>query len=91
MRDPIPDQDARPHSHGRLLDLVLITFHIACDQGDLEVAEQLLVTVNFMLRRTPPARSPERRLNIWPLVTARERQWILRHPEPRSPSRNIGA
>jgi hypothetical protein len=83
MCDPVPDQDARPHSHRRLSDWVLITFHFACDEGDLEVAEQLLATANFMLRRTPPASSPERRLNIWPLVVARERLWLLRHPEPR--------
>ena len=45
MRDPAPDQDARPHSHRRLSDLVLITFHFACDEGDLETAEQLLTVL----------------------------------------------
>jgi hypothetical protein len=40
MRDP--DQEARPHSHRRLSNWVLIAFHFACDDGDLEAAEQLI-------------------------------------------------
>jgi hypothetical protein len=42
MRDPVPDQEARPHSHRRLSNWVLIAFHFACDDGDLEAAEQLI-------------------------------------------------
>jgi len=31
MRDAALDQDAGPHSHRRLSDWVLITFHFACN------------------------------------------------------------
>ena len=35
----------------RLSDKILIAFHQACDQADFEVAEQLLVVVEAMLKR----------------------------------------
>jgi hypothetical protein len=83
MRDPVPDQEARPHSHRRLSDWVLITFHFACDEGDLETAEQLIAILAHMLHRAPPEGRPERRINAQPLVAAHERLWSLRHPEAR--------
>jgi hypothetical protein len=61
----------------------MIAFHFACDQGDLEVAQQLIVILEHMLRRAPPEGRPERRLNTQPLVAAHERLWTLRHPETR--------
>jgi hypothetical protein len=42
MRDAVLGQDVRSHSHRRLSDWVLITFHFACDEGGLEAAEQLI-------------------------------------------------
>jgi hypothetical protein len=82
MRDPVPDKDARPHSHRRLSDWELVTFHFACDAGDLEVAQQLIAILEHMLHRAPPAGRPERRLNAQALVVAaHERLWSLRHPE----------
>jgi hypothetical protein len=82
MRDPVPDQDAGLHSHRRLSDWVLITFHFACDQGELEAADQLLAILDHMLHRVPPAGHPERRLKAQALViAAHERLWSLRHPE----------
>jgi hypothetical protein len=81
MRDPVPDQDVRPHSHRRLSDWVLIAFHFAYDEGDLEVADQLIAVLEHMLRRPPPEEHPERRINSQPLAAAHERLWTLRHPE----------
>ena len=37
----------------RLSDHVLIAFHHACDQGDIEVARRLLDVLEFMVRRPP--------------------------------------
>ncbi len=66
----------------RLSDKILIAFHQACDQGDFDVAEQLLRTMETMLMRRPLA--PEggnRRRSMEGLVAAYERLWYLRHPE----------
>jgi ankyrin repeat protein len=66
-----------------LSDKILIAFHHACDQGDYEIAEQLLRILETMLsRRTVPPDS-NRRKTIESLVAAHERLWHLRHPEKR--------
>ena len=76
--DPSPGP---PRKHRRLSDYIVIAFHFACDQGDLEVADHLLGILERMLRRPPPAGRPERRADIQPLVAAHERLWTLRHPD----------
>jgi len=85
MNDTIPDPDASPRRgpkrRRRVSDHVMVAFHAACDQGDLEVAQRLLTVVEFMLRRPPPEGRPERRAQADPLVAAHERLWGLRHPE----------
>jgi hypothetical protein len=83
MRDPVPDQVARPRRRRRLSDHVMIAFHLACDQRDLEVAQQLIVILEHMLRRAPPEGRPKRLLDAQPLVAAHERLWSLRHREAR--------
>ncbi|MFN6954216.1 MAG: hypothetical protein ACK4PG_05385 [Acetobacteraceae bacterium] len=65
----------------RLSDKILIAFHQACDQGDLEVAEQLLRVLETMVMRRPNVPDVNRRKNIESLVAAHERLWVLRHPE----------
>lgn len=65
----------------RLSDKVLIAFHQACDQGDLEVAEQLLRVLETMVIRRPNVPDVNRRKHIESLVAAHERLWVLRHPE----------
>jgi hypothetical protein len=42
-----------PRYARRLSDKVLIGFHHACDQGDIEVAGHLLDVLEFMIHRTP--------------------------------------
>ena len=85
MNDTIPDPDVSPRRgpkrRRRVSDHVMVAFHAACDQGDLEVAQRLLTVVEFMLRRPPPGGRPERRAQVDPLVAAHERLWGLRHPE----------
>jgi hypothetical protein len=82
------DESGREHSGGsgvprysrRLSDKILIAFHHACDQGDFEVAEQLLHILEMMLTRRPLTPDGTRRRNMESLVAAHERLWHLRHP-----------
>ena len=73
---------ATPPRHSRRLsDKVLIAFHHACDQGDYEVAEQLLHVLEMMLRRRALSPDLNRRRSMDTLVAAHERLWHLRHPQ----------
>ena len=69
-----------PRYSRRLSDKILIAFHHACDQSDLEVAEQLLHVLEMMLTRRPLTPDGTRRRNMESLVAAHERLWHLRHP-----------
>ena len=69
-----------PRYSRRLSDKILIAFHHACDQGDFEVAEQLLHVLEMMLTRRPLTPDGTRRRNMESLVAAHERLWDLRHP-----------
>ena len=90
MADDDSDQDSArdvgrgataPRHSRRLSDKILIAFHHACDQGDYEVAEQLLRILEMMLTRRPVSPDTNRRRNMESLVAAHERLWHLRHPE----------
>ncbi|MBL6456095.1 hypothetical protein JMJ55_12230 [Belnapia sp. T6] len=90
MADEDADQDGpreagrgmgAPRHSRRLSDKILIAFHHACDQGDYEVAEQLLRILEMMLTRRPVSPDTNRRRNMESLVAAHERLWHLRHPE----------
>jgi hypothetical protein len=70
-----------PRHSRRLSDKILIAFHHACDQGDYEVAEQLLRILEMMLTRRPVSPDSNRRRNMESLVAAHERLWHLRHPD----------
>ncbi|MBN9511354.1 MAG: hypothetical protein J0I21_19885 [Alphaproteobacteria bacterium] len=65
----------------RLSDKILAAFHHACDQSDLEVAEQLLRTLELLVMRRPLTPEANRRRSLEGLVAAHERLWHLRHPE----------
>ena len=69
-----------PRYSRRLSDKILIAFHHACDQGDFEVADQLLHILEMMLTRRPLTPDGTRRRNMESLVAAHERLWYLRHP-----------
>ncbi len=74
-------QSAAPRYSRRLSDKILIAFHHACDQGDYEIAEQLLRILETMLTRRTVPPDANRRKSIESLVAAHERLWHLRHPE----------
>jgi hypothetical protein len=77
----IKSSGATPRYSRRLSDKILIAFHHACDQGDYEIAEQLLHILENMLTRRTVAPDANRRKSIESLVAAHERLWHLRHPE----------
>jgi hypothetical protein len=80
----VPNEGAAPTTprySRRLSDKILIAFHHACDQGDFEVAEQLLHVLEMMLTRRPLTPDGTRRRNMESLVAAHERLWLLRHPD----------
>ncbi len=76
-----PEPAGPPRYTRRLSDKILIAFHQACDQGDYEVAEELLHILERMLTRRPVTNDSNRRKNLESLVAAHERLWLLRHPE----------
>lgn len=81
IRDQVGQHPGTPRYSRRLSDKILIAFHHACDQGDLEVAEQLLRVLEMMLTRRPRTLDGSRRRDMESLVAAHERLWHLRHPQ----------
>jgi hypothetical protein len=69
-----------PRYTRRLSDKVLIAFHHACDQADIEVAAKLLTVLEFMINRTPDLPAGRERRAKESLVAAHERLWQLRNP-----------
>jgi hypothetical protein len=65
----------------RLSDKILIAFHHACDQADIEIAAELLGVLEFVLRRLANLAGGRDRRARETLVAAHERLWQLRHPE----------
>jgi hypothetical protein len=72
---------ARPGRGKRLSDKILVAFHRACDQGDLDVAGELASVLDLIARRARFFPSCiDRRANE-SLAAAYERLWHLRHSE----------
>jgi hypothetical protein len=59
---------------------ILIAFHQACDQEDIEVAWRVLDVLAFMSNRIPVLATDQDRRSKESLVAAYERLWLLRHP-----------
>ncbi len=75
-----PSGATPPRQSRKLADRVLIAFHQACDQGELEVARRLLDIYEFMALRRESAGDASRRRAMDALVAGHERLWHLRHP-----------
>ena len=74
--------NASPTRHKRRLsDHVLIAFHHACDQGNIEAARRLLDVLEFMVRRPRPSPDGRERRAKESLVAAHERLWLIQHQE----------
>ncbi len=76
-----PRHGPLPRHSRRLFDKVLVAFHHACDELDLEMAEHLLRLLETMTTRRPRPEDTHRRRSIESLVAAHERLWHLRHPQ----------
>jgi hypothetical protein len=76
----LPPATATRYSR-RLSDKILIAFHQACDQGDFEIAQILLNSMELLLTRRPMISDSNRRRTMESVVAAHERLWHLRHPE----------
>jgi hypothetical protein len=82
MSDPPADTmvNNKRRPHRSLAWHLFNTFHQACDQGDLEVAELLLAVLAMVVAdRLHQPTAPDRR-STEILVAAYERLWNLRHP-----------
>jgi hypothetical protein len=81
MIDLLPDDPPEPRYTRRLSDKILIAFHHACDQGEIEVAAALLDVLEFMTKRDFGfSRRSEKRRSKESLTAAHVRLWQLRHP-----------
>jgi hypothetical protein len=69
-----PDQERYTR---RLSDKIQSAFDHACDEGELEVAGDLLSTLELVLLRVPP-KADRREAIVAPLMAAHERLWHLR-------------
>jgi hypothetical protein len=79
---PAGTADPEPRYTRRLSDKILIAFHHACDQRDIEVARQLLDVLEFMTKRPASLPDSRDRRAKESLVAAYERLWQIRHPTP---------
>jgi hypothetical protein len=68
----------KPRQSRRLSDKIMIAFHHACDQQDIEVAWELLNVLEFMAMRAPHLPIRLDRRDKESLVAAHERLWQIR-------------
>ncbi len=61
----------------RLSDKIQAAFDHACEEGELQVAGELLETLELVLLRVPP-RSDRREAIVGPLMVSHEKLWHLR-------------
>jgi hypothetical protein len=77
---PSSSSDQERYSR-RLSDKIQAAFDHACDEGELEVASDLLETLEIVLLRSPP-KADRRETVVAPLLAAHERLWHLRATGP---------
>jgi hypothetical protein len=76
----LPPAELEPRYARRLADKILIAFHHACDEKDLEVAARLLNTLESITRRPHKLPAGADRRTKETLIAAYERIWNLRRP-----------
>ena len=79
--DPRTHPRKQIHRRRRLSDDILIAFHLACDQGDLEVAALLVNVLEKLALRETSRPNDARRSNLEILVAALSRLWELRNDD----------
>lgn len=69
----------QPTRHqSRLADRLISIVHSACDNSDLEVARDLLMTLDELMKKNAFSDKDRRRIAV-SMVTAHERLWLLLH------------
>lgn len=76
----VQNAGAAPYSR-RLVSKIMVAFDHACEQRQVEVAQQLLEVLETALLHRPLPPDVTLRRNAETLVTAHERLWTLRHPD----------
>jgi hypothetical protein len=76
----VPSDEA-PRYARRLSDKILIAFHRACDEQNIEVARELLNILEVMAKRSPILPHGSDRRGRESLVAAHQRLWHIQHPE----------
>jgi hypothetical protein len=74
MQPPVPE----PRYTRRLSDKILVAFHHACDQQDIEVAWEMLNVLGFMAMRMPNFPIGLDRRYRENFIAAHERLWHIR-------------
>lgn len=80
VQEPEKSAATPPRYSRRLSDKILVAFHHACDQQELDIAGELLNVLEMLLMQRGSAADLGRRRNMESLVAAHERLWALRHP-----------
>ena len=80
MLTTVPGESPMAFYQRRMSDKILIVFHQACENNDLEAAERLLQLLELLTMRGPRPETGNRRLNVDSLVSAHERLWQLNNP-----------
>lgn len=90
MSQTTPSADQERYSR-RLSDKIQAAFDHACDEGELQIAAELLITLELVLLRVAP--KPDRReAVVGPLMASHERLWHLKSREQESGAgQTIGA
>ena len=70
--------DAAPRQSRKLPERILVAAHEACDLGNLDIAAQLLLTLERVIIQKRFAGEPQNRRTIEKLVIAHHRLWQLR-------------
>jgi hypothetical protein len=78
-RDRMPSEGMRYTR--RLTDKILIAFHSACDQNDIDAAGPLLDVLDFMVRRASVDRRSRDHRTEESVFAAHERLWHLKNRE----------
>ncbi len=78
---PTSSTDQERYSR-RLSDKIQAAFDHACEENELEVAAELLETLEIVLLRTAP-KADRRETIVAPLLAAHERLWHLRASGPK--------
>ena len=84
-----PKPDAAPRQNRKLPNRILVAAHEACDLGDLDVAAQLLLTVESVIMQRRLKADPQHQRTMESMIAAYHRLWLLRLND-RASSKPVG-